>query len=344
MDKLRLGKTDLWVSRTAFGALPLQRTPMDEAVRILRAAYRGGINFFDTANSYSDSEEKIGRALSEVRHEIVIATKSGGKDKKTVAAHLDNSLLMLKTDYIDIYQFHNAPEVFSPDDPDGPFAAVLEGKKAGKIRHIGITTHRIPVAKEAIRSGYFESLQFPFSYLATDEEVELARLCEEADIGFIAMKGLAGGLLTNAAACRAYIRQFPNVVPIWGIQHMSELEEWLALEETEPVLTPELQAVIDADRKELTGGFCRGCGYCMPCPVGIEINFAARMNRLLRRSPYQRYMTEAYYQKMHRIDNCLHCNQCSAKCPYGLDTPALLQEMLADYDRFYAEHHGEAAR
>ena len=344
MDKIRLGRTGLMVTASSFGALPVQRVPMEEAKKLLRMAYDGGINYFDTANAYSDSEEKIGEALSDVRHNIIISTKSGAKDKATLLKHIELSLRRMKTDYIDILQLHNPAELPDPEDPDSLYGGLLEAQKKGWIRFIGITNHRRTVAEQAVLSGKYDTLQFPFSSISDEGDIKLAELARDHDMGFIAMKGLAGGLLTNAAACRAYIRQFPNVVPIWGIQHMSELEEWLALEETEPVLTPELQAVIDADRKELTGGFCRGCGYCMPCPVGIEINFAARMNRLLRRSPYQRYMTEAYYQKMHRIDNCLHCNQCSAKCPYGLDTPALLQEMLADYDRFYAEHHGEAAR
>jgi predicted aldo/keto reductase-like oxidoreductase len=341
MEKIRLGKTGLLVTKTSFGALPIQRISADEAVRLVRRAYDGGINYFDTANAYTDSEEKLGRALEGVRQNVVISTKSMGKDKATVAAHIDESLRRLRTDYIDLFQFHNPVQMPDIADPDGPFAAALEAKAAGKIRHIGITNHRLKVAHAAIDSGNFETLQFPFSYISAPQDLELVELCRRNDMGFIAMKGLAGGLLNNAAACYAFMQGFDNVVPIWGIQRQEELEQWLALAEQGGAMTPELQAVIDADRKELAGNFCRSCGYCLPCAAGIDIPQAARMSALLRRSPYQKYMSDEWYAKMHRIEACIHCNACRSRCPYGLDTPELLRLMLADYDAFYAVHHGE---
>lgn len=339
MDKIRLGRTELMVTACSFGALPVQRRSVDDAVKLLRKAYDGGINYFDTANMYTDSEMKLGLALSDVRHDIIISTKSGGKDKATVTAHIENSLRMLKTDYIDLFQFHNPASMPLPDDDDGPFAAALEAKRKGYIRHIGITNHRLDLANRCIESGLFETMQFPFSYIGSDEEIGLASKCKQADMGFIAMKGLAGGMLTNAKACMNFIKQFDNVVPIWGIQTEEELDEWLRLEkEGDFKLNDELKAVIEHDRKELCGNFCRSCGYCLPCPAGIDIPQAARMDRLLRRSPYGPYMTKEYHEKMHLIDNCLHCGACVSRCPYGLNTPELLQHMLADYDKFYAEH------
>ena len=339
MDKIRLGRTELMVTACSFGALPVQRRSVDDAVKLLRKAYDGGINYFDTANMYTDSEMKLGLALSDVRHDIIISTKSGGKDKATVTAHIENSLRMLKTDYIDLFQFHNPASMPLPDDDDGPFAAALEAKRKGYIRHIGITNHRLDLANRCIESGLFETMQFPFSYIGSDEEIGLASKCKQADMGFIAMKGLAGGMLTNAKACMNFIKQFDNVVPIWGIQTEEELDEWLRLEkEGDFKLNDELNAVIEHDRKELCGNFCRSCGYCLPCPAGIDIPQAARMDRLLRRSPYGPYMTKEYHEKMHLIDNCLHCGACASRCPYGLNTPELLQHMLADYDKFYAEH------
>ena len=339
MDKIRLGRTELMVTACSFGALPVQRRSVDDAVKLLRKAYDGGINYFDTANMYTDSEMKLGLALSDVRHDIIISTKSGGKDKATVTAHIENSLRMLKTDYIDLFQFHNPASMPLPDDDDGPFAAALEAKRKGYIRHIGITNHRLDLANRCIESGLFETMQFPFSYIGSDEEIGLASKCKQADMGFIAMKGLAGGMLTNAKACMNFIKQFDNVVPIWGIQTEEELDEWLRLEkEGDFKLNDELKAVIEHDRKELCGNFCRSCGYCLPCPAGIDIPQAARMDRLLRRSPYGPYMTKEYHEKMHLIDNCLHCGACASRCPYGLNPPELLQHMLADYDKFYAEH------
>ena len=341
MKLVRLGRTELYVSKTAFGALPIQRISKEEAVRLVRRAYDAGINYFDTANAYTDSEEKLGAALHDVRQSVVISTKSMGRDKKTVLAHIEESLRRLQTDYIDLFQFHNPPQLPDSEDPDGVYAAALEMQKKGYIRHIGITNHRLAVAREAVASGRFETLQFPFSYLASQEDLALAESCRAADMGFIAMKGLAGGMLNNAAACYAYLGQFDYVVPIWGIQHEWELDQWLELTEREAGMTPELAAFIEADRKELAGDFCRSCGYCLPCAVGIDIPQSARMSALLRRSPYQPYMSDVWYEKMHRIEACIHCDACKSRCPYQLDTPALLQKMLVDYDAFYAAHHND---
>ena len=339
MNTIRLGRSELMVTKTAFGALPIQRISTAEAVKLVRRAYEGGINYFDTANMYTDSEEKLGLALKDVREKVIISTKSAATDKQGAMAHIEQSLRHLG--YIDLFQFHNPAVLPDISDPNGAFAAALEMKEKGYIRHIGITNHRHHIAKAAIESGNFETLQFPFCYLATDVDLELVELCKQADMGFIAMKGLSGGLLNNAAACHAFMQQYENVVPIWGVQRMEELEQWLSLAETSGAMTEELKAVIEKDRKELAGSFCRGCGYCMPCPTGIEINNSARMNMLLRRAPYRPYLTDEWYEKMHRIENCIHCDSCKSRCPYGLDTPALLQYMLKDYDEFYAQHHND---
>ena len=341
METIRLGRTELYVTKTAFGALPIQRISKADAVKLVRRAFDAGINYFDTANMYTDSEEKLGEALHDVRQQVVISTKSAGQDKKTVQAHIEQSLRSLRTDYIDLFQFHNPAVLPDINDPDGIFSVVLEAQKKGYIRHIGITNHRLGVAQAAIASGNFETLQFPFCHLATEKDLELVELCKQADMGFIAMKGLSGGLLNNAAACFAFMQQYPTVVPIWGIQHEWELDQWLALASDPPALTPELQAVIDHDRQELAGDFCRSCGYCLPCAAGIDIPQAARMMQLLGRAPYKPYLSDQWREKMHQIENCVHCDACKSRCPYGLDTPALLARQLADYDAFYAIHHND---
>ena len=335
---LPLGKTGLTVTRPAMGCLPIQRCSEDEAVSILQKAYEGGIRYFDTANAYTDSEKKIGLALSDVRENIVISTKSAGTDKNTVLSHIENSLKMMKTDYIDLFQFHQVQSVPDPDDPEGAYAGALEAKRRGWIRHIGFTSHRVDVAEQCIASGNFETCQFPFSYISGERDLALADKCREAGMGFIAMKGLAGGLLTNARACHAFMNCYDNVVPIWGIQKPEELEEWLAVAKEDPILDDELNSVIRKDREELAGTFCRSCGYCMPCTVGIEIRNCARMNMLLRRSPWQQYMTDEWYAKMQKINDCINCRKCVSKCPYGLDQPSLLKYMLKDYNEFYASH------
>lgn len=339
MKTVLLGQTNLAVTKPAFGALPIQRRETDDAVGILRRAYEGGIRYFDTANAYTDSEEKIGLALADVRENIVISTKSQGRDYDTVYRHIQTSLERMKTSYIDLFQFHlvsNWEEIDS-----GAYDAALEAKKQGYIRHIGVTSHSLPFAMEMAKSGRFETMQYPLSYLSSPEEFDLVRLCRERNMGYIAMKALAGGLLSNARAVYAFMGQQEGVVPIYGIQTMEELEQWLALAAEEPEMDDELQAVIDADRAQLSGQFCRSCGYCMPCPQGIEIRNCARMDMLIRRSPWRPYFTPEWQEKMNRIDTCLECGQCSRRCPYHLDTPKVLKYMLKDYREFYEAHKDE---
>ena len=333
MEMIRLGRTELVVTKNGFGALPVQRVDMEEAARILRRAFDGGINYFDTARFYTDSEEKIGRALGDVRDQIIISTKTMATTVEGFWKDLNTSLSLLGTDYVDIYQFHNPAFCPKPGDGTGLYEAMLEAKDKGMIRHIGFTNHRLAVAEEAVRSGLYETLQFPFSYLASEKEEALVRLCEEYDVGFICMKALAGGLITRSDVAYAYLAQYP-VAPIWGIQRMSELEEFLSYNDNPPPLDEERLAYIEEERRSLAGDFCRGCGYCMPCPVGIEINNCARMSLLLRRSPAELQLTPTVQEKMKKIEDCLDCGQCKAKCPYGLDTPALLKKNLEDYKTF----------
>ncbi len=340
LRKIKLGNTGLEATMPSMGCLPVQRCSVEEGVSLLRSAYDGGIRFFDTANAYTDSEKKIGLALSDVRKDIVIATKSGAHEYDGILAHIENSLKMLKTDYIDLFQFHMLNFIPDANDPKGIYAAALEAKRRGWIRHIGFTAHQIGIAEQLIDSGLYETCQFPFSYISADRDIALAERCKKAGMGFIAMKGLAGGLLTNVRACQAFMNQHDNVVPIWGIQHPEELKQWLDIAKENPSMDDETADFIAKERKELAGSFCRGCGYCLPCTVGIEINNAARMNMLLRRSPWQPYMSDEWYAKMQKINDCVDCRVCTTRCPYGLDTPALLKYMLKDYNEFYESHKG----
>lgn len=335
MDKMRLGRTNLMVTRSGFGALPIQRVTFEEAKVLLQKAYNNGINFFDTARGYTDSEEKIGYALSEVRKDIIIATKSPAKDKKTLFEHLETSLKKLKTDYVDILQLHNPTVLPDPEDPESLYSGLLEAKKKGLVRFIGITNHRIGLAVEAAESGLYDTIQFPLNSLSADADLKLIEVCKGKDLGVIAMKALSGGLITNAASTFAFLRQFDNVVPIWGIQRESELDEFLALEKNPPVLDEAMWKTINKDRRELAGDFCRGCGYCLPCPAGIEIPTAARISLLLRRAPVKGHLSEEFKEKMERINNCIECGHCRNHCPYKLDTPNLLKRELKNYIEFY---------
>lgn len=337
MQTVTLGRTGIVAQKNGFGALPIQRVSADYAGMLLKKALAAGVNFFDTARSYSDSEEKIGLALSQDREKFYLATKTPSTTVEGFWQDLETSLRLLKTDYIDVYQFHNPAFCPKPGDGTGLYEAMLEAREQGKIRFIGITNHRLRVAEEAAASGLYDTLQFPFCYLATDRDIALVNLCKEKGVGFISMKGLSGGLITNAAAAYAWQASFDNALPIWGVQREEELDQFLSFIENPPTMEdPEIQATIEKDRKELIGNFCRACGYCMPCPAGIVINQCARMSQLIRRSPSAGWLTPESQAMMRKINDCLECGQCKSKCPYGLDTPTLLKQNLEDYENILA--------
>ena len=324
------------VEKNGFGALPIQRISTADAVKLLKKAYDGGIDFFDTARYYTDSEYKLGKAFAGMRDKIVIASKTMALNVPDFERDLECSLRELGTGYIDIYQFHNPPFCPKPNDGTGLYEAMLKAKSDGKIRHISITSHRSHIAKEAVESGLYATLQYPFSYLTGEVELGLVSLCKEKNVGFIAMKAMAGGLIQNSRAAGAFMAKFDNVLPIWGIQRERELDEFLSYINAAPVMDSTLQQIIERDRAMLAGEFCRSCGYCLPCPVEIDIPQCARMSLLLRRAPSENFLTQEWNSKMEQIEKCISCGSCRSKCPYSLDTPNLLRRNLEDYRNVFS--------
>ena len=337
MNHIQLGNTGILIEKNGFGALPIQRIPKEEAVTLLRRALDGGMNYFDTARAYTDSEEKLGEAFRGLRDRVTIASKTKALTAADLRKDLETSLRLLGTDHIDVYQFHNPPFCPKPGDGTGLYEEALKAREEGKIRFIGITNHRLNVAQEAIDSGLYTMLMFPYSYLSGPQEETLIENCRKAGMGFVAMKGMAGGLIRDGYASAAFMASKPIVVPVWGIQHGWELDQFLDVIRNGAELTEERAAVIEKDRAELAGEFCRGCGYCMPCPVDIQINFCARMELMLRRAPMTNWLSEHWQAEMHKIENCLHCYSCASKCPYSLDTPRLLQDNYEAYWKYLEE-------
>jgi predicted aldo/keto reductase-like oxidoreductase len=336
MDYVTLGSTGITVNKNGFGALPIQRISNSEAGYLLVKAYNNGITFFDTARDYTDSEQKICDALTGaagIRNEIFIATKTSAKDADVFREQLETSLNTLKTDFIDIYQLHNPPFCPKPGDKSGLYDAMLEAKAQGKIKHIGLTNHRLEIANEAAQSGLYEIIQYPISYLSTPEELDLVQLCADNYIGVIAMKALSGGLITDTAAAYAFLMQFENVIPIWGIQRESELDEFISYQNVTPELDDTAMSAIERDLEELGGDFCRGCGYCLPCPAEIYIPIAARMSVLMKRAHESFFFSDLAREAMSRVKNCINCGNCKERCPYSLDAPRLMRESLAEFSK-----------
>lgn len=330
MKNITLGKTGITSLQNGFSTLPLQGEDLETSVTMLRKAHDGGMTFFDTARSYANSEVKIGIAFDGIRDEVTIASKTMADTPGKFKADLESTLRNLRTDHVDIYQFHFMTQCYRPGDCTGMYEAMEQAKKEGKILHIGAAAHKISVAEEIVASGLYETLNFPFSYLASERDINLVKLCEEKGVGFIASKGLAGGLLTNAAACMAFMTQY-NVLPVWGIQTPSELYEWLEFMDNVPSMTKEIEEIIASDKEELAGDFCRGCGNCMPCTANIQINQCARMMQIMRRTPKEIYSGEYWRKEMERVDRCIDCGMCKRKCPYELDVPSLLRKNLSEY-------------
>lgn len=338
MEKMILGRTGLEISRSGFGALPIQRVSFEEAARLLNRALDAGINYIDTARAYSDSEAKIGAGIGNRRSEFFIATKTHAKTGEALKKDLETSLREMKTDVIDVYQFHNPGFVPVPGGEDGLYDAAVQARREGKIRFIGITQHSIERAFQAVNSGLYDTMEYPFNHLSTERDRELVRLCGGKNVGFVAMKALSGGLVTDARLPFVFLREYANVVPIWGFQKMEELNQIIDMEQNPPVRTNEIDRLIERDRRELSGAFCRSCGYCLPCPADIKIPQANRMMQLLGRAVWQNYVTAEWQREMEKIENCVHCGACAKRCPYGLKPYESMREQLKGYREFVKTH------
>ncbi|MDR3270899.1 MAG: aldo/keto reductase [Peptococcaceae bacterium] len=328
---MTLGRTQLTVDKDGLGALPLQRASVPEAIRLIQAVVDAGVTYLDTARMYSDSEAKLGLALAGRRSSVTIATKTRALTAEGVEKDLHESLRLLQTDYIDVYQLHN-PD-FLPDEGHEIYQALARAQQAGKIRFIGYTNHKVHLAEAAVESGLFDTLEYPLSFLSDEREVRLTQLCAEHNVGFIAMKALAGGLITDVGLARRFMNGLENVIPIWGLQRMSEVEALIGArrQDGDRSLSEEDQANIAAEKSQLGDDFCRGCGYCLPCPADIVIFQAARTSLMIRRAPGTYWFSDEWRNEMDKIDHCIRCEACKSRCPYGLDTPELLKRNLADY-------------
>lgn len=334
MKSVQLGKSGLTVSAVGFGGIPIIPLQMETAVEIVRHCYERGITFFDTANMYGNSEKMIGTALEKVRSKVVLATKTLQRDKEGAARHIALSLQNLKTDYIDLYQLHNLSKREDLEkilSPDGALAAVQEAVRAGQIRHVGVTAHKLETAIEACRTGLFATVQVPFNFVETDPLKELFKVARERHMGIIAMKPLGGGLLESASLCFRFLQQHPDVVPIPGISQKQEIDEILSLYEDPHPLTTAEQAQIDALRVELGQKFCHRCGYCQPCEQGVAITEALMFRSMVKRvaPPVAKLFSKG---PMATVEKCTGCGECIERCPYDLEIPELLREVKAIYD------------
>ena len=337
MEKIRLGKTGMMVTRLGFGGIPIQRLTEDDAVKVIQRCLDLGVNFLDTANSYSNSEERIGKAIKGRRHNLYIATKTLPDTPKIVEKNLDLSLKRLNTDYIDLYQLHNVHDIATLNkilDPENGLYKVFEkAQKAGKIRHIGITSHQIDAAKAEIKTGRFETMMFPFNFITNEAAKELLPLCREQDMGFIAMKPLAGGMLNDANLCIKYLLRFPDIVVIPGIEMVPEIEEIAAIYEGPPKITAAERKKMQKMKAELGNRFCRRCDYCQPCPQEIPISMVMTFPTFVNRMPPGWQFSRGFVvEGMEKAAGCTECGECEEKCPYKLPIREMIKEACSLFE------------
>ena len=335
MEYRKLGKTGLTVSRMGFGGIPIQRIDPEGTRELMHLLKESGINYIDTARGYTVSEEYLGYGLEGIREDFILATKSMARTAEAMAADIETSLKNLRTDYIDLYQLHN-PTMAQLEQviaPGGALEALFAAREAGKIRHIGLTAHSAQVFAKALELDWVETVMFPYN-IVENQGAELVRQCAEKNVGFIAMKPLAGGAIEDAEVAMRFLAADPGVtVAIPGMASPEELRRNLAaFSRTEP-LSPEELARCQAIRDSLGTQFCRRCNYCAPCTVGINIPGSFLMANYLRKYDLADWARERYHAMPHLAGECIECGACEARCPYDLPIREMLKDVVSVFGK-----------
>ena len=335
MEYKILGKTGLKVSALGFGGIPIQRIDEEGSRELMHQLLDAGVNYIDSARGYTVSEEFIGYGLQGIRDQFVLATKSMARDKESMARDVEISLKNFRTDYIDLYQIHNPNEaqLETVCAPGGALEALLEAKAAGKIGHIGITLHSADVFRKALELDWVETVMFPYNIVETQAE-ELIKACAEKNIGFICMKPLAGGAIEDAQLAMRFIAHNPDVtVTIPGMAEKKELDQNVVSYCDKTPLTQQELEKIEKIRSELGNNFCRRCGYCAPCTVGIGIPAALVAEGYHLRYGLESYAMARYEASGAAASNCVDCGLCEERCPYHLPIRQMLKRVVSTFGK-----------
>ena len=335
MQYVSLGSTGLKVSRLGFGGIPVQRIDQPRTRELLEAAHKAGVNYIDTARAYTVSEEWIGQALQQsgLRDEFIIATKCRAITAEEMADELNASLRSLRTDHIELYQFHNP----SPEDfdriiaPGGALEALKSAHAVGIVEHIGVTAHLAATFEKALACPDIETIMFPYN-IVEQQGADLIARCKAAGKAFIAMKPLAGGAIESGRLAIRYTLANPGVtVVIPGMAELRELSQNVAAAEDASPLTEEELAACEEVRKSLGTQFCRRCNYCAPCTVGIQIPNCFLFQGYLNRYGLEGWAHERYNTLPVKAGACIECGACETRCPYQLPIRQMLKKVAADF-------------
>ena len=333
---MRLGRSNLLVSEVGFGGIPIQRPSEREATRVIHRCLELGLNFLDTANFYGSSEERIGRAIAGRRQGLVLATKNSARLGPAFLEQMELSFQRLNVEHIDLLQFQqvSTEEAYRQIlAPEGPMDIALRAKAQGRVGHIGVSSHSLDLALKLARSGHFETLMFPFNFVTNEAASELIPVCREYDVGFIAMKPMAGGLLENAELAFKYLRQFSDVVPVLGVEKTGEIEDVASLLQGPAQVRESDRAEMECIREGLGTRFCRRCEYCLPCPQGLDIPVLVNLKAFVKRFPPERMFGPWGAAIVAQSENCADCGECESRCPYQLPIRETIRDNAAWYRR-----------
>lgn len=334
MQYTTLGKTGLKVSRLGFGGIPIQKVDAATTRTLIEKMVAYGVNYIDTARGYTVSEAFLGEALEGYRDKFVLATKSMAVTKKAMAADIETSLKNFRTDYIDLYQIHNpSAENFEKIiAPGGALEALIEAKEAGKIGHIGFTTHTTPLFEKALACDWVETIMFPYNLVETQGE-DLMHQCTEKNIGFIVMKPLAGGAIEDPELALRFICANPDAtIVIPGMYDVKEIDINLAAVENTAPLTDAEFAKIEEIRHTLGSNFCRRCNYCQPCSAGIGISAIFILQGYYDRYGLQDWAKGRYDALPVKASACIDCGACEPRCPYNLPIREMLKDAASKFE------------
>jgi predicted aldo/keto reductase-like oxidoreductase len=340
MEKTRLGRTNLLVTRLGWGGIPIQRVGEEEGVAVIRALVEMGVDLLDTARGYTNSERRIGLALQKVDRPVILSTKSQVRTEK-IYEDVQTSLKEMQVKKISIYHLHAVNNFQDYEMVMGTGMAYQGLKKAqeeGLIDYIGLTSHNLKLLEKVVEDGYFDVIMACYSFLEPDAAEKVFPKAKANNIGILAMKPFSGGVIGDAGPALRFVLSTPGIVPIPGSENREKARENWKIFTKSHALTEKDKEYIELLRKEMNQQFCRRCDYCQPCSEKISIQHILGLKTIVKRFGPMAQELDWVSSLVEKARNCSECGDCLPRCPYELPIPKLIRENLAWYDRWLEEN------